>query len=189
MWIFVEFVNRLKVSLDVNSSDTIGAVKAKIQDRLGQGRLNVYGRFSFMKQDFAESDTIADVKLKIVDQEGGLPADFDSLTFSYLLGSCMLTVHIALLSGKTIVLEVSNNDIIYNVKTKLQDAVCIPVGEQRLMYVHQELHNGRAVDDYLIPDNATLQLVRAPSPRYADFRDVYDCEESENEDDSEYPRP
>ena len=185
MLIFIEFVDRPKVSLDVESSDTIDAVKAKIQDRFWQGRLNVYGRFSFMKQDFAGSDTIANVKLKIVDEEGGLPAFFDSL----IVDSGVLTVHIAYLSGVTIVVEVSKKDIIYNVKTKLQDAVCIPVGEQRLMYVHQELHNGRAVDDYLIPDNATLQLVRAPLPRYADFRDVYDCEESENEDDSEYPRP
>ena len=57
------------------------------------------------------------------------------------------------------------------------------------MYNDQEFHNGRAVHDYLIPNNATLQLVRALPPRHADFRDVYDCEDSENEDDSEYPLP
>jgi hypothetical protein len=123
-----------------------------------------------MKQDFAGSDTIADVKLKIVDEEGGFPADFESLTFSYLLGSFVFTVHIAFLSGKTIVVDVPKKDIIYNVKTRIQNAAGIPVDQQRLMYVDQELHDGRAVDDYLIPDNATLQLVRALAAKYADFQ-------------------
>ena len=54
---------------------------------------------------------------RAVSVAGGLPADFDSLTFSYLLGSGVLTVHIAFLSSKTIVVEVSKKDIIYNVKT------------------------------------------------------------------------
>ena len=93
------------------------------------------------------------------------------------------------MSGKTIVVDVSKKDIIYNVKTRIQNAAGIPVDQQRLMYVDQELHNGRAVDDYLIPDNATLQLVRALPLRYADFRDVYDGEDFENEDEPEYPLP
>ena len=136
MWIFVEFVDRPKVSLDVDSSDTIDAVKAKIQDRFGQGRLNVYGRFSFMKQDFAGSDTIANVNLKIIDEEGGLPAFFDSL----IVDSCVLTVHIAYLSGETIVVEVSKKDIL-SISTLTERAVmeknhkaiaCYPAPENTL---------------------------------------------------------
>ena len=188
MQIFVEFLDRQKLTLDVEASDTIDAVKMKIQDRFGQGRLNVYGRCSFMKQDLAGSDAIGDVKSKSLDEEGGLPADFENLTFSYLLGSFGVTLNIALLSGKTIVVETAKTDIIYNIKTMIQDQAGIPAEQQRLMYAEQELHNGREVGDYEIQDNATLQLVRALPRRYADFRDARWDLQPEDERDYLTPR-
>jgi ubiquitin C len=189
MQIFVELLDRQKVTLDVEASDTIDVVKRKIEDRFGQGHLTVFGRCFFMKFDFAGSDTIEDVKAKILDEEGGLEPDFENVTFSYFHGQFSVTVNIAMMSGKTIAVEASKADSIYNVKRMVQGKAGIPAELQSLMYAEQELHNGREVGDYNIPNNATLQLVRNLPQRYADFRDVYDGEDSENEDEPEYPLP
>ena len=69
----------------------------------------------------------------------------------------------------------------------IQDKAGIPAELQSLMYAEQELHNGREVGDYNIPNNATLQLVRKLPQRYADFRDAYDGEDAE--DDNEWQVP
>jgi len=188
MQIFVELLDRQKVTLDVEASDTIDIVKRKIEDRFGQGHLSVYGRCFVMKFDFAGSDTIEVVKAKIVGQEGTLEPDFENVTFSYFHGQLGVTLNIALMSGETIVVEVAKVDIIYNVKTMIQDAAGIPAEQQSLMYAEQELHNGREVGDYEIPDNATLQLVRALPRRYADFRDARWDLQPEDERDYLTPR-
>jgi hypothetical protein len=187
MQIFVELLDRQKVTLDVEASDTIDIVTRKIEDRFGPGRLIVFGRCSFIKFDFAGSDTIEVVKAKIVGQEGTLEPDFENVTFSYFHGQLSVTVNIVLMSGKTIVVEVAKVDIIYNVKTMIQDKAGIPAELQSLMYAEQELHNGREVGDYNIPNNATLQLVRKLPQRYADFRDAYDGEDLEDDDERQVP--
>ena len=63
----------------------------------------------------------------------------------------------------------------------------IPAEQQSLMYAEQELHNGREVGDYNIPNNATLRLVRKLPQRYADFRDAYDGEDLEDDDERQVP--
>ena len=127
------------------------------------------------------------MKAKILDEEGSLEPDFENVTFSYFHGGLGVTVNIALMSGKTIVVEVAKVDIIYNVKTMIQDKAGIPAELQSLMYAEQELHNGREVGDYNIPNNATLQLVRKLPQRHADFRDAYDGEDLEDDNERQTP--
>ena len=55
----------------------------------------------------------------------------------------VVTVNIAYLSGKTIVVDVTKKDIIYKVKRRIQHEARIPADRQRLIYLEWELHNGR----------------------------------------------
>jgi hypothetical protein len=77
----------------------------------------------------------------------------------------VITVNITFLSGKTIVVVVPKKDLIYYLVRRIERKTGIPWNEQRLIFLGQNLSLRLTVGDYCIPDNATLQLVRAlPRP-------------------------
>jgi hypothetical protein len=77
----------------------------------------------------------------------------------------VIIVNIIFLSGKTIVVVVPTKDHIYYLVRRIERKTGIPWNEQRLIFLGQNLFLGLTVGDYCIPDNATLQLVRAlPRP-------------------------
>ena len=135
------------ITLDVEASESIDTVMAKIEETKGfpTARQRLY--FQGFRLDFDKGRSLLSYNIK---QDSKLQLVVE------------MEIFVTMLSAKTITLSVEALHPVYTVMETIEYEEEIPLGRQQLAFAGENLEDNRTLEIYNIKEGATLNLVLRP---------------------------